>query len=80
MAYTDPNGSLRNKKFLRCDYHRDHGHETDRCRSLKFLVEKMIKMGHPKRYIREPDDGVDQGKLRTKSQLAWQSYQNPDPP
>ena len=25
---------------LRCDYHKDHGHETNRCRSLKFLVER----------------------------------------
>ena len=35
--------SQRNKS-LRCDYHRDHGHETDRCRSLKFLKEKLIKV------------------------------------
>ena len=50
---TDP--SQRNKS-LRCEYHRDHGHETDRCRSLKFLVEKLIKAG---RYIRELDHGVE---------------------
>ena len=31
---TDP--SQRNKS-LRCDYHRDHRHETDKCRSLMFL-------------------------------------------
>ena len=35
---------------LRCDYHRDHGHETNRCRSLKFMVEKSIRV---RRYIRE---------------------------
>ena len=38
---------------LRCDYHRDHGHETNRCRSLKFLVKKLIMAGHLKRYVRE---------------------------
>ena len=38
---------------LRCDYHRDHGHETNQCRSLKFMVEKLIKIGHRRRYIRE---------------------------
>ena len=32
---TDP--SQRNKS-IQCDYHRDHGHEADRCRSLKFFV------------------------------------------
>ena len=56
---TDP--SQRNKS-LRCDYHRDHGHETDRCRSLKFLVEKQIKAGHLKRYVRELDQGVESEK------------------
>ena len=38
---------------LRCDYHRDHGLETNRCRTLKFLVEKLIRVGHLRRYIRE---------------------------
>ena len=28
---------------LRCDYHRDHRHKTNRCRSLKFMVEKFIR-------------------------------------
>ena len=55
---TDP--SQRNKS-LQCDYHRDHGHETDRCRSLKFLVEKMIKAGNLRRYIREPADRIIAG-------------------
>ena len=45
-------------KSLRCDYHRDHGHETNHCQSLKFLVEKLIRAGHLKRYIREPTRGV----------------------
>ena len=53
--------SQRNKS-LWCDYHRDHGHETDRCRSLKFLVEKLIKAGHIKRYIKEIDHGVESGQ------------------
>ena len=38
---------------LRCDYHRDHEHETNRCRSLKFMVEKLIRADHLKRYIWE---------------------------
>ena len=41
-------------RSLRCDYHRDHGHETNHCQSLKFLVEKLIRTGHLRRYIREP--------------------------
>ena len=41
-------------RSLRCDYHRDHGHETNRCQSLKFLVEKLIRARHLISYIREP--------------------------
>ena len=41
-------------RSLRCDYHRDHGHETNHCQSLKFLVEKLIHSGHLRRYLREP--------------------------
>ena len=40
---------------IRCNYHRDHGHETNKCRSLKFLVERLIKARHLRRYIREVD-------------------------
>ena len=40
---------------MQCDYYRDHGHETNRCRSLKFLIESLIKAGHLRRYIREVD-------------------------
>ena len=47
---TDP--SKRNTS-LRCDYDRDQGHETNRCRSLKFLMERLIKEGHLRRYIRK---------------------------
>ena len=55
---TDP--SQKNKS-LRCNYHRDNGHETDRCRSLNFLVEKLVKVGHLKRYIKEADHRKESG-------------------
>ena len=53
--------SQRNRS-LQCDYHRNHGHETDRCRSLKFLVKKLIKEGPLRRYIREIDQGPEPRK------------------
>ena len=52
------NPSQRNP-FVRYDYHRDHGHKTNKCRSLKFLVERLIKAGHLIRYVREVDCGVE---------------------
>ena len=38
---------------LRCDYHKDHRHQTNRCRSLKFLVERLIKANQLRRYVQE---------------------------
>ena len=64
---TDP--SQRNQS-LRCDYHRDHGHETDKCRSLKFMVEKLIKEGHLRKYIREIDYGVESGQVADRVTIA----------
>ena len=46
------NSDQRNRS-LRCDYHRDHDHETSHFQSLKFLVEKLIQAGHLRRYIQE---------------------------
>ena len=46
-------------RSLRCDYHRDHDHETNRCQSLKFLIEKLIQTGHLRRHIRVPDRGTE---------------------
>ena len=40
-------------RFVRCDYHLDHGHETNHCQSLKFLVERLIWVVHLRRFIRE---------------------------
>ena len=43
---------------LRCDYHQDHAHETNNCQSLKFLVEKLIRAVHLRRYLRGPTSGA----------------------
>ena len=51
-------GQNQRSRSLRCDYHRDHGHETNHFQSLKFLVEKLIRAGNLRRYIREPTRGV----------------------
>ena len=51
-------GPDQRNRSLRCDYHRDHGHETNHCQSLKFIVEKLIRARHLKRYLREPINGV----------------------
>ena len=45
-------------RSLRCEYLRDHGHETNYCQSLKFLVKKLIRARHLRIYIQEPTRGV----------------------
>ena len=51
-------GSDQRNRSLRCDYHRDHGHETNQCQSLKFMMERLIRAGHLRRYLRESTRGV----------------------
>ena len=46
---TDPTKRDRNRK---CAYHKEHGHTTKQCRSFHYLVEKLIKTGHLKQYVR----------------------------
>ena len=37
-----------NKK---CAYHKEHGHTTEQCKSLHYLVERLIKAGPLKQYV-----------------------------
>ena len=59
MAPTNGANPDQCNRSLRCDYHRDHDHETNRCQSLKFLVEKLIWAGHLRRYIWELTRGTE---------------------
>jgi hypothetical protein len=34
-----------------CDYHQDHGHETEDCVSLRIEIERMIKRGKLARFV-----------------------------
>ena len=36
----------------KCAYHKEHGHTTERCKSLHYLVERLIKAGHLNQYLR----------------------------
>ena len=38
-----------------CDFHRDHGHQTDDCIQLKKEIEFLIRRGHLRRYV-APED------------------------
>ncbi|RVX00894.1 Transposon Ty3-I Gag-Pol polyprotein [Vitis vinifera] len=51
---TDPSTRDHSK---RCVFHKEHGHTTETCRSLQYLVEKLIKTGHLKQYLRSDTEG-----------------------
>ena len=66
-------------RSLRCDYHRDHNHETNRYQSLKFLVEKFIWTGHLKRYIQEPTRGTETAPAADKAIVGAEHPSEPRP-
>nr|CAN67629.1 hypothetical protein VITISV_040829 [Vitis vinifera] len=53
---TDPSKRDHSKK---CVLHKEHGHTTETCRCLHYLVERFIKAGHLKQYLRSDDEGRD---------------------
>ena len=53
---TDPSKRDHSKK---CVFHKKHGHTTETCRCLHYLVERLIKAGHLKQYLRSDARGGD---------------------
>nr|CAN62100.1 hypothetical protein VITISV_033308 [Vitis vinifera] len=46
---TDPSKRDHSKK---CAFHKQHGHTTEECRCLHYLVKRLIRAGHLKQYLR----------------------------
>ncbi|XP_059592658.1 uncharacterized protein LOC132253748 [Vitis vinifera] len=53
---TDPSKRDHSK---RCAFHKEHGHTIETCRCLHYLVERLIKAGHLKQYLRSDAGGRD---------------------
>ncbi|RVW70032.1 hypothetical protein CK203_059021 [Vitis vinifera] len=51
---TDPSKRDHSKK---CVFHKEHGHTTEECRCLHYLVERLIRVGHLKQYLRSDAGG-----------------------
>ncbi|RVW98422.1 hypothetical protein CK203_026749 [Vitis vinifera] len=52
----------------RCAFHKDHGHTTETCRSFQYLVERLIKAGHLKQYLRSDSPSDEEYDSRRKRQ------------
>lgn len=44
------NPVARNTKF-RWSYHKDHGHKTENCKTLKQVLEELVSKGHLAEYV-----------------------------
>lgn len=42
---------MKRDRSRKCAYHKDHGHTTEQCRSLHYLVERLIRARHLKQYV-----------------------------
>ena len=52
----EANPSKRNHS-KKCAFHKEHGHTTEECRCLHYLVERLIRAGHLKHYLRSDVGG-----------------------
>lgn len=60
----DPAKRNHNRK---CAYHKEHGHTTEQCRSLYYLVKKLIRAGHLKQYVRSGVTGRETSQNQTSA-------------
>ena len=51
----------------KCAYHKDDGHTTEQCKSLHYLVERLIRVRHLKQYV-----CATGGQRKTTQDLATQ--------
>ena len=66
---TDP---TRKDQNIRCSYHKDHEHITEQCKSLHYLVEKLIKAKHLEKYVR-----ITNGQSETTPKAIVQALTSP---
>ena len=64
---------------LRCDYHIDHIHETNHCQGLNFLVERLIRARHLKRFIQEPPYRTEYAPAADRAIVATRLTSKPRP-
>lgn len=59
--------SAKKDHIKKCVYHKEHGHTMEQCRSVHYLVERLIRVGHLRQYVRLEGKnwGASQGPATT---------------
>ncbi|CAA0834975.1 Unknown protein, partial [Striga hermonthica] len=60
-------GPTKPKSNLYCRFHKDYGHNTDKCRHLKNEIERLIKAGHLKEFVYKDRERTSRRRERSKS-------------
>eukprot|EP00261_Vitis_vinifera_P023287 XP_010655174.1 PREDICTED: uncharacterized protein LOC104880395 [Vitis vinifera] len=63
---TDPSKRDHSKK---CAYCKEHGHTTEACKCLHYLVKRLIQAGHLKQYLRSDARGRDASRNHNSGTL-----------
>ncbi|GAA0146535.1 hypothetical protein LIER_06464 [Lithospermum erythrorhizon] len=50
-----------------CQYHKDHGHDTDDYRHLKIEIKKLFQQGQPREYVHKDTQSVNRHFDRDRS-------------
>ena len=45
-----------------CSYHKDHGHMTEKCKSLKFFLEDLVKKNLIPEFVKEAENHKKGGR------------------
>lgn len=56
MAEADGKEPSSNEYQVRCSYHKDHGHKTKHCKTLKKFLKSLVIKGHLAEYIKGAEE------------------------
>ncbi|RRT40176.1 hypothetical protein B296_00035153 [Ensete ventricosum] len=59
--------SERRNKRRYCRFHREYGHDTEKCRELQYRIKDLIRCGHLHRYVRDQSSLPDSRPPRDSS-------------
>ena len=75
MAFPNVDRPVKRDSTKYCEFHRDHGHQTDDCIQLRKEIEYPIRRGHLRYFV--ASEGWNQAPPSLPSQPAQTQHQQP---